>query len=131
MDKTRTKADWQRKSDAFWSAWPPRITESGRSVKLNRVAAEVWFRVNKPDDALFEQIMAQVEAYKKAVQPKWYQDAFRWLGKRRWMDDYGEAMPRRKELVCTCYDCGRQRYESEMEKHPVATWAHRCKGGCP
>ena len=137
MSTTAIKPDYQVKFERFWSKWPSRVTESGRVVKLNIVAAQTWFAVHRPNDALFEQIMAGVEVYAKAQKPQWIQDAFRWLGKKRWMDEYGPPpkpkphlpMPHKVDAVqigtllsgWQC-DCGYSRKSGEDHPKGIRGW---------
>ena len=77
-DDTKIDAKWAE----FWAAYPK---------KLNKKKAYAAFKKVKPDDELFEQMMASLEAQKKSTQ--WTKDggqfipyASSWLNGERWED---------------------------------------------
>jgi len=111
----------------FWQAYPK---------KKAKDAARKAFAKRAPNEALLATMLAAIADQKRA--DSWTREKGRyiphpatWLNGGCWDDHIdSEVKPSCTEAVYTCYDCGRQRYESQMEKHPTATWTHRCKGGC-
>jgi len=108
----------------FWSAYPK---------KKAKDAAMKAFAKRKPSEALLANMLLAIEAQKRT--DDWKRENGRyiphpatWLNGGCWEDHADEKANHLGEIVQKCYECGRQRYESQMQRREPIGWV--CKGGC-
>ena len=82
-EEDKTPVRWNEQASEFWKAYPK---------KTGKGNVERWFKVHKPSDDLFKQMLDKITQMK--LSPDWIKDGgkfipmpYTWLNQKRWEDE--------------------------------------------